>query len=76
MKVSECDFCNCESDFLIPINDGLWAICKVCMQIHYEFIPKAMNLIEEKKKEDPSLPVLSLAESYEFWLKSLVGEEE
>ncbi len=45
MKMNECDFCGSESEHLYPINDGLWAICKVCMDIHYTVLPA----IESKK---------------------------
>ena len=48
--MNECDFCGSESEFLYPINDGLWAICKVCMDIHYSILPDI-----EKKKEPVQL---------------------
>ncbi len=76
VKKNECDFCGCESEHLYPINDGLWAICKVCMVIEYDLIPKALRLRELKTPEDPETPRLSLAESYEKWLDSLLEEEE
>ena len=28
--MNECDFCLTESEYLIPVNDGLWAICSTC----------------------------------------------
>ncbi len=44
MKVSEtkyeCDFCGGKSYSLHPINDGLFAVCTPCMDIHYVMIPK------------------------------------
>ena len=43
MKVSEyrdesvpCDFCNRHTNYLNPINDGLWAICNACMADVYD----------------------------------------
>ncbi len=50
LKVNECDFCQSESEHLYPVNDGLWAICKVCMDIHYLILPDI-----EKKKESVQL---------------------
>ncbi len=79
LKVNECDFCQSESEHLYPINDGLWAICKVCMVVEYDLIPKALLLRERKKPEDPETPRLSLAESYSKWLDDCIrraGEEE
>ncbi len=39
MKVSEtkyeCDFCAEHFPFLIPINDGLWVICRNCFDHVY-----------------------------------------
>lgn len=50
MKVSEskfeCDFCGAVRATLHPINDGAWAICEVCMDIHYRIVPN----IEERKQ--------------------------
>ena len=44
LKVSEieyeCDFCGDKKYSLHPLNDGLWAVCTPCMQIHYELIPR------------------------------------
>lgn len=78
--MSECDFCTSKSEHLYPINDGLWAICRVCMVIEYDLIPKALRYREiaaqERVPDDPDLPRLSLAESYEKWLDSLLEEEE
>lgn len=75
--MSECDFCSAVSEHLYPINDGIWALCRTCMVIEYDLIPKALRLRERKLPEDPESPRLSLAESYEKWLDSLLeGEEE
>ena len=80
MKVYECDFCNSESEHLYPVNDGLWALCKVCMTVEYDLIPKALMLKERRKPDDPAQPKFSLAESYSKWLESMLeeleGEEE
>ncbi len=36
MKVKyECDFCGAKYSHLYPINDGAWAICKMCMDLTY-----------------------------------------
>lgn len=50
-SVSECDFCTAKVPHLYPINDGLWAICKVCMDIYYTVLPA----IEERKKVEVKL---------------------
>ncbi len=80
MKVNECDFCNSESEHLYPINDGLWALCRVCMTVEYDLIPKALMLKERRDQEEPDTPKLSLAESYSKWLdknlEEIGGEEE
>ena len=43
MKVSEteyeCDFCERKAPHLFPINGGLWAICRECMEFEYGTIP-------------------------------------
>ena len=31
-----CDFCDRASDYLLPINDGMWAICRACYDIEYQ----------------------------------------
>lgn len=31
--MNECDFCLAESEHLIPINDGAWAICSACNDV-------------------------------------------
>jgi hypothetical protein len=46
------------------------------MVIEYDLIPKALRLRERKVPDDPDSPRLSLAESYEKWLDSLLEEEE
>lgn len=75
MKVkSKCDFCSAETQHLYPINDGLWAICKVCMHIEYELIPKALRVKARSPEEDKER--LSLAQAYSEWLDTLGGEEE
>ena len=76
MKVkseSECDFCSAKTPHLYPINDGLWAICKVCMHIEYELIPKALRV--SKKSPDFEGERLSLAQAYSAWLDTLEEEE-
>ncbi len=44
MKVNElgeipgefkCDFCGIGWDLLWSVNDGLWAVCSSCMDLHY-----------------------------------------
>lgn len=39
LKVSEseygCDFCERRFPHLHPINDGMWAICDLCMELEY-----------------------------------------
>ncbi len=62
--MNECDFCSRESDHLYPINDGLWAICKECMEFEYKTIPEAY-----KGKEKPL--VLFPSRRYNIY-----GEEE
>jgi hypothetical protein len=75
MKVkNECDFCSATTQHLYPINDGLWAICKVCMHIEYEIIPKALRI--KKTKPESEGERLSLAQAYSEWLDKLGGEEE
>lgn len=59
MKVSEsekfvCDFCPAERTHLHPINDGLWAICEVCMDIHYRMIPAIAEKNQPQQKTSPS----------------------
>ncbi len=45
VKVSEteyeCDFCERKFAHLFPINGGLWAICRECMEFEYGTIPAA-----------------------------------
>jgi hypothetical protein len=75
MKVkNECDFCSAKTEHLYPINDGLWAICKVCMHIEYELIPKALRVKSRTPEEERER--LSLAQAYSAWLDTLGGEEE
>ena len=52
MKVNECDFCGTESEYLIAINGGIWAICSPCN----DYVHIQMNIInkEEKLKTQPS----------------------
>ena len=69
MKVSEsesfeCDFCDAAVKHLHPINDGLWAICGACMDIHYSILPEI-----EKRKE----PTVQTAKSDRY---NIYGEEE
>ena len=72
--MNECDFCQSESEHLYPINDDLWAICRTCMVIEYDLIPKALRLRESKVLDDPETPRLSLAQSYEKWLDSMLPQ--
>ncbi len=30
-----CDFCGIGWDLLWSVNDGLWAVCSKCMELHY-----------------------------------------
>ncbi len=51
MKVNElgeipgefiCDFCGIGWDLLWSVNDGLWAVCSKCMDLHFgSLAPKA-----------------------------------
>jgi len=50
MKLSECDFCQCESEHLHPVNNDLWAICDTCMDLHYRVLPRHLELKAAKKK--------------------------
>ena len=50
MKVSECDFCQTESDELTPINDDVWLICDFCMDLHYRILPRHHLLTELQKR--------------------------
>jgi hypothetical protein len=50
MKVSECDFCETESEELISINDDVWLICDTCMELHYRILPRHHVLTELQKK--------------------------
>ncbi len=58
LKVSEtkyeCDFCQGKSYALYPINDGLWAVCKVCMDLHYTILPDIQKLKEPSQETIPS----------------------
>ena len=78
--MNECDFCGAKSDHLYPINDGIWALCRTCMVIEYDLIPKALRLREREEVEEKDSPRLSLAQAYEKWLDDMVndmdGEEE
>ena len=60
----ECDFCGAKYPHLHAINDGLWAICKPCMDIHYTILPS----IEEKK-----IPAQQSLPSSRY---NIYGEEE
>ncbi len=56
LKLSEsenqCDFCGgTKYPHLHPLNDGLWAVCTPCMQIHYEIIPKCDKLRSKQLRE-------------------------
>ncbi len=31
----KCDFCGIGWDLLWSVNDGLWAVCSSCMDLHY-----------------------------------------
>jgi len=68
MKVTEseneCDFCGAKYPHLHAINDGAWAICKPCMDIHYTTLPAI-----EKKKQSPQGTIAS--DRYNIY-----GEEE
>jgi hypothetical protein len=30
-----CDFCDRASDYLLPVNDGAWAICRACYDAEF-----------------------------------------
>ncbi len=45
MKVSECDFCLSESEYLISVNGGLWAICSACN----DYVHLQMSIINKEK---------------------------
>lgn len=47
--MNECDFCQAESEHLNPVNDDLWAICDVCMELHYRIIPYVAKANAERK---------------------------
>ena len=69
MKVSEterfaCDFCDAQVKSLHPINDGAWAICGACMDIHYRIIP------EIEKRKEPKVQTVK-SDRYDIY-----GEEE
>ena len=38
-----CDFCDRASDYLLPINDGAWAICRACFDIEYGVLDRIKN---------------------------------
>ncbi len=45
--MNECDFCQIESEYLISVNDGLWAICRVCNDyVHLRM--EAVNRVVEQ----------------------------
>jgi len=44
--MSECDFCLASAKTLIPINDGLWAICAACN----DYAHIQMNIINQHRK--------------------------
>ncbi len=75
MKVkNECDFCAAKTEHLYPLNDGLWAICKVCMHIEFELIPKALR-VQKRSFPEKEAERLTLAQAYSNWLDTM-GEEE
>ena len=45
--MNECDFCLTESDHLISVNGGLWAICSVCN----DYVHLQMTIINKQRKE-------------------------
>ncbi len=68
--MNECDFCNRESEYLYPVNAGLWAICRECMEFEYGTIPRAYAR-QTPRPELPESPpltidkVLSVVRSYQ-----------
>jgi len=55
-KVNECDFCQCESEHLNPVNDELWAICDACMDLHYRVLPRHLELKAAIRKCEHGVP--------------------
>lgn len=46
---NECDFCQAKVPHLHPVNDGAWAICDMCMDLHYRVLPRHHELTEKRK---------------------------
>ncbi len=46
--MNECDFCLTESEHLISVNGGLWAICSVCN----DFVHLQMTIINKQRKKE------------------------
>ena len=67
--MNECDFCNAESEHLYPINDGLWAVCKPCMDIN-EMLPSILSKVVTDPPPQPELT----RRTEDSW--PTVGEEE
>ncbi len=38
-----CDFCDRASDYLLPVNDGVWAICRACYDIEFGVVDRIKN---------------------------------
>ncbi len=53
--MNECDFCRSESEYLIAVNDGLWAICSPCN----DYVHIQMD-ITNKRREVETQPSESL----------------
>jgi len=49
--VNECDFCLSESEHLIGVNGGLWAICSVCN----DYVHLQMTIINKNKETEKKL---------------------
>ncbi len=54
MKLNECDFCGSESEYLIAINDGAWAICSPCNDIVHIQMNVVLKERQEKLQTAPS----------------------
>lgn len=72
--MNECDFCNRESEFLYPINAGLWAACRECMEFEYGTIPRAYAR-QTPRPELPGPPPLTIDKVLSV-IADYQGEEE
>ncbi len=70
--MNECDFCLTESEHLISVNGGLWAICSICN----DYVHLQMTIINKNKEKKEPCVCDGGTRRIPGCCKLVVGEEE